>query len=245
MLKMFTFDQLNLTFKINSIMNSHTLRLRSLLLICLFCLGLGTSYSQVELGAKIGYNLSKLQLDSLPAGATVDYMAGFEAGVAAKIRLFPYIALQPELLYTNKGAIINFFNDTTYTLNTTYLEAPILLRGCIPLGKKVSVYLNAGANASWLLDKSAVISQAQTQITQVDLDSLAAEIQTLDFGVNFGAGLGWKVGPGRFILDGRYQIGLQELLSSNAADLLSGAQSRMTGFSLSYLIGFGSYDRWY
>jgi hypothetical protein len=72
----------------------------------LFCLYCQPVAAQVRLGVKAGGNMSNIEL----RGFLVDYndaLVGFHVGVLAEIKLSEKLYLRPELLYAQKGWIIN------------------------------------------------------------------------------------------------------------------------------------------
>jgi len=84
----------------------------------------------VEFGVKAGLNLATIAVDDVDEN---NFKAGFHAGLSAKFPLSESFALQPEVLFTQKGAKTVYDTDflgfdvadgeTTYNLN--YIDIPV------------------------------------------------------------------------------------------------------------------------
>ncbi len=84
----------------------------------------------VEFGVKAGLNLATIAVEDVDEN---NFKAGFHAGLSAKFPLTESFALQPEVLFTQKGAKTVYNSDflgfdiadgeTTYNLN--YIDIPV------------------------------------------------------------------------------------------------------------------------
>lgn len=130
----------------------------------------------------------------------------FQGGVFLTIGLGRFLAIEPEVLYTIKGAKTEYTeSDVTYSgvLKYDYLEIPLLLKFRLPLGI-LTPYVFAGPSVGILL-KDAVL-----EITG-DSGTTDEPIVTskLDYGAVFGGGLEL----GRSLrLDVRCSYGLKKLI---------------------------------
>jgi len=139
--------------------------------------------------------------------------------------------LQPQLLYVEKGVsfgesvgtdVAGIPTGTFETLNVTgALEVPVLLRWNVPIGERVHPVLAVGPFASFEISERLKLTGSQD--TSVDVNNLKGT----DVGVTFGAGLEIDAGPGRWVIEGRYDSGTVDL---NPDGSRSGAWLLMTGF---------------
>lgn len=163
------------------------------------------SFGQVAIskGIKGGINFANL------GGSDVedtDSRTAFNVGVFAGIQLANILYLQPEVLYTMKGATQKFdFQGTTIktTVKLTYLEIPVLFRLNVPVqGSNVAPNFFAGPALAFKLSAKAK-AEGGGQSAEEDIE----EVKSTDFSLVFGAGLG--VGPVSF--DVRYSLGLSSI----------------------------------
>jgi len=75
----------------------------------------------VSYGILAGASLSDFANADVPASTSAGFAGGFYAGVPLRTSL----VLEPELLYTNKGANLT---GSSATVNLNYIEVPVLLR---------------------------------------------------------------------------------------------------------------------
>lgn len=148
----------------------------------------------LAVGPKLGLDLANLtgsdvQNNSIKIGA--------EIGGYLTYSFSDLIALQPELIYTMKGA--NFdVGGRTFSDNFNYLEIPILARlsflkgkthPIVFLGPEVAMLLSADANGTDIKDR----------------------LNSTDFGIVLGAGVGLGLGRGTLTIDARYDLGLTSI----------------------------------
>ncbi|HET6244319.1 MAG: PorT family protein [Bacteroidetes bacterium] len=112
------------------------------LIVLFFLLTIQIGYGQLQLGIKGGFNLThfNIGIENLRIN---QFNAGYNAGVFAKLNIFGFLALQPELLYNTKGHSSEYFD---YHLN--YIELPVYL----VLNITNTVNLHFGPYASILSD---------------------------------------------------------------------------------------------
>lgn len=162
-------------------------------------------------GIKGGLNISNLYLDNVN---DQNARLGFHAGVYGQILSSETFAIQPELLFSTKGAKANYSGliinqDVSYNLN--YIDLPVLL--VFKLGETVEIH--AGAYASYLL--SANISyegNAANGVKEVNKNSL----KSFDYGLAGGLGMNF----GNVQVGARYNYGLVKIADSDAARTLLG-----------------------
>lgn len=136
-----------------------------------------------EFGVKGGFNMSNLY----NSGDDVDdnnILYGFNAGVYATLPISDFIAIQPEVLFTTKGAELEYNNalvsgNAKFKLN--YIEVPLLVR--VNITKNFNVH--AGGYASYLVS-SKVKGNGDFDFDQ-DIDT--NDLNKFDAGLSAGVGV--------------------------------------------------------
>lgn len=159
--------------------------------------------AQSKTGLKFGANFTNLYVDEVDDN---NMKIGFNAGLYHREYLTKNIAIQPEVLFSQKGSSVKYeggflTGSGTYRYNLNYLEVPVLA-----MIKLNNFYVSAGPYAGLLLS---------VNIKDVDDDGDIQEIEnldrddfnTLDYGVAVGAGFDFD--GGTFGL--RYSYGMNEL----------------------------------
>ncbi|HFC01390.1 MAG TPA: PorT family protein, partial [Phaeodactylibacter sp.] len=166
---------------------------------------------------------------------------GINAGLFANIQLGSIIALQPEVTFSQKGFKASWnTSDSSATLNTNYLDMPIMIEAGFALGDNFRVFANAGPNVSYLLDAQEQFYDAangETMTIPFNLDEAALE--RLDVGLNFGGGISLRVNRWKYTLDARYNMGLKEVLATeDVMSFVNKAKNRVTNisFGISYFV---------
>lgn len=183
--------------------------------------------AQISIIPKAGITLSNVALDDdLP---DTESNLGFVAGVGLEIPLTDdrFFAIQPELLYIQKGAKEDILGEEVKNI-TNYLELPLLLK--VNFGtEQIKAFANAGPSfAYWLGGK---FKQGDNE---VDIDFDDGNYNRLDIGLQFGAGVGIEAGPGAVTLEARYGIGLTDYTED------VDTKNRVIAVMLGYAIPFGN-----
>jgi len=136
-----------------------------------------------EFGVKGGFNMSNF-LSNDDEANDENVLYGFNAGVYATLPISDFVAIQPEILFTTKGAELEYSNafasgNTKFRLN--YIEVPLLVR--VNITKNFNVH--AGGYASYLVS-SKVTGDGSVEFDQdVDTDDL----NKFDAGIAAGVGV--------------------------------------------------------
>ncbi len=161
-----------------------------------------TDSSKLKFGFKGGVNFSNLYTDDVEDN---NVLTGFNVGLFARLPITQTFAIQPELLYTTKGAELeynNAFVNGTSTFKLNYLELPVLL--VINVSENFSVH--GGPYIAYLIDGKAT-NDSQGTLFDVENTLDNDDYNKLDSGVAFGIGYDTdKVGFGV-----RYSYGLQKV----------------------------------
>jgi hypothetical protein len=162
--------------------------------------------AQTTIGVKGGINLADVSTNIEDISDLVDSKTGFVGGGFVTFGLGGLFAVQPELLYSQKG----FKADegmASAQLNTNYFEIPVLLKAQLKLAMlRPAVY--AGPVVSF--ETSCNLNVLDVSFDCDDDEGFDQRKKT-DWGAVFGANLDFFLGPLTLILDGRYQLGLTNL----------------------------------
>lgn len=161
-----------------------------------------TDSSKLKFGFKGGVNFSNLYIDDVEDN---NVLTGFNVGLFARLPITQTFAIQPELLYTTKGAELeynNAFVNGTSTFKLNYLELPVLL--VINVSENFSVH--GGPYIAYLIDGQAT-NDSQGTLFDVENNLDNDDYNKFDSGVAFGIGYDTDaVGFGV-----RYSYGLQKV----------------------------------
>ncbi len=180
--------------------------MRKGLLVILMLLATGVAYSQFSIGPKVGVNVAKLTTDFKSDFADIKSSSktGFQFGAFARIGDKFY--LQPEILWSVKGGIVEFTQDligtTKYDTKLTAIDVPILVGYKLvklPVAGNIRVF--GGPIATFITSSKASLDG----ISLPELENYKSTIWSL--------GVGAGVDILMFTLDVRYEFGL-----SNASD---------------------------
>ena len=169
------------------------------LLACLTIAASSQSLIPIKYGVKVGVNISSLSISRIEgAKPTVNSsQIGIAAGACVHIPLSDKWYINPELLYSQKGASFNydFTHDypdnqraeyaTTNQLTLSYVE----LNPTISFKASDKLSLNFGPSVSFLIGEKYTYTQDPTgnplNTTHI-LNSGLVEVATLDVGLNLG-----------------------------------------------------------
>lgn len=168
--------------------------------------------SGIELIPKAGITIATQSIKNMDGEKS---KTSFQAGLGVNIQTgLQNFSVQPEVNFISKGTRIkNHFGNQTYNFN--YIEIPVLAKYSFG-----PVYVNAGPSIGFLVGKSDKIKAAY------------GKTKTLDFGLQMGAGVAIPGGPGKLIVDGRYNLGLSNISDEKGVNV----KNRGFAVSLGYAI---------
>lgn len=137
-----------------------------------------------ELGVEAGINLANLNGQNV--NDVIGSRLGFVGGAFLNLPLGPTLALQPEVLYEQKGGK---FSGNAYQLD--YVEVPILLD--VNLVGPLGILLGPSFDAN-------VFNQGVNNLNSTDVGLIG----------------GVQVNLARFLISGRYEVGLTDVSSSQS-----------------------------
>ncbi len=182
-----------------------------------------------KFGVKGGVNLSNLYVENVD---DENMKLGINLGLYAKIPLVPGVSIQPELIYSSKGAKLTYNNvllgKGEYRFNLNYVEVPVL--AVINIAKNINI--QGGGYVAYLasanlkdMDDNGTINGAR--------DLNAENFNRFDYGLAGGLG----IDVSNFTIGARYNYGLKEVGESGS---LSGNLTRDSKNSvISLYIGVG------
>lgn len=160
--------------------------------------------AKIENGAKIGLNIANLNGSDDKGLETKN---GFVIGYFIALQIGPNLAVQPELLYTQKGSQGNVGNlNTKFSMN--YIEVPVLLRYMFSTSGDSKLFLVFGP-ALALNVKGEVVLSSGGKFLSIDM----ANQKSVDFGLVMGGGVSIESGHTRILLEARYTVGLSNAFS--------------------------------
>jgi hypothetical protein len=182
-----------------------------------------------KFGIKAGVNLTNMYVQDV---SDENMKVGFNAGFFAKLPVARGFSIQPELLYTSKGAKETYDNfilgEGEYRFNLNYIELPVL--AVINVAKNFNVHVGpyisylAEANIKDLNDDGSI-----DEIADLDTD----DFNRIDYGLVGGLG----IDIANFTLGARYSYGLREIGDSDIAGQLT-KDSKNSAISLYIGLGF-------
>lgn len=189
--------------------------------------------AQVAVGIKGGINSS--DISATENGAAVDppfeSRSGLLLGASVGVTLTPWLALQLEGRYSQKG-VQQEEAGVNILVRLSYVDVPLIAKFVIPTtGGPVSPYLYAGGVVAFEV-ACGLRAEAPALDLAMDLDceEEGVDREKTDYGVVFGAGTDVRVGPGAFTLDVEYALGLRNLSTEAGADAKSRVFSVAAGY---------------
>jgi hypothetical protein len=184
-------------------------------LFVLFLITSSTSFAQFSFGPRFGINMGSIS-DDPDYNSAVDQSnhLGLLFGAAAEIGIAGPIYTEVSVIYIQKGEELKGQDQqgqqAEQKLTANYLEIPILIKAKFPLGV-VSPHVFLGPNIGLLLSANSEFKAGgQTQDTDIK-DNLSS----IDFALDFGAGVGITVAPFiSIVFDARYSLGLSNIIKN-------------------------------
>jgi opacity protein-like surface antigen len=195
----------------------------------------------VEKGIKIGLSLSEFTYDSPSADLGDKIKTGLCFGGYVSFKLTPNLALQPEVLYAQRGGNDeeegrDEQGDPTGTFETRYsfdyLEIPVLARVSIRTGGTITPCILAGPAIAFKLSSKVKWPPDPVLHDDTGSEEEVDWIKSNDFRFVLGAGADIAVGNVTVSVEARYGIGLSNIYEG-------GGQTTMKHRIISILAGLG------
>jgi len=182
--------------------------------------------AQAQVAIKAGVNYASIsESASLEEYESLENksVAGFQAGLSFDLGLSSMFTIQPELLFIQKGGkstyVFNADNKVVSRLYYNYVEVPVLAKlkfyqedggGLYVLGGPfIGLAISGKSKTTTTLLGNTTTSEDDFNF---DNDTEAERQRRTDWGVSFGAGVKF----GHMFLDARYNLGINNLLDSDA-----------------------------
>ena len=196
-------------------------------------LGLGMTSSaegQVAIGAKGGINIADVAIEADGADEPTNSRTGVLAAGVVAYTVHPWLSLQLEGRYSQQGTVQPQGDGIDALLRLSYAEVPLTAKLLLPTGGIVQPYLYAGGFVSF---EVACSLMAVGMGVSLDIGCDEAEDRgKSDYGVIFGAGSDFAVGPGAVTLDVEYAVGLRDISDNSAATAYHRVLSIAAGFKV-------------
>ncbi|HVU55155.1 MAG TPA: porin family protein [Puia sp.] len=184
---------------------------------------------KAKFGIKGGLNLTTLYSSDV---STSHMKAGFDAGVFAKLPVTRGFSIQPELLYSLKGAKSSYDNfvqgNGEYRFNLGYIELPVL--AVVNLAPNFNIH--AGGYAAYLTNANVKNVDNNGEV-QGATDLKADNFNRWDFGLVGGAAFDIE----NFTIGARYNYGLSQI--GKSGNLTGEFAQGMKNAGFSIYAGFG------
>jgi hypothetical protein len=191
--------------------------------------------AQPVIGFRLGLSMAKASIESPDLEEFErSWLMGFTGGGFIRFGAGS-VALQPELLYVTKG--VKFDDpegtDAEVKFKLDYIEVPVLLF----LGLS-SAYVVVGPAFAF---EAACSFEGEGDGTSVEFDCDDPEFgeferKKFDVGAMFGAGLAFPAGPGSLIVDGRFNLGVMNIIDDETNNSF---KHRTLYFTAGYQIPLG------
>jgi hypothetical protein len=201
-----------------------------------------SSFAQFKIGPKFGINLASVSHDpEFPQGYDDSGKMGFMFGAALELGIAGPIAIALEPMYVQKGEEISgvFILNTNQgpmqvqgilTNSASYLQIPVLVKAKIPLGV-IKPYGFLGPNIGIKLSATQEFEGGGQSI-----DGDNENVSSIDFGVDFGAGVAFSVIPVMDLtFDIRYSLGFTNVIDQPQQN--ESAKTRGLQFMIGALFG--------
>ena len=160
-----------------------------------FILSFFVSNSQIQVGAKAGYNLSSFYTPLASNFYSYSSLSNFNAGIVVAIPLSTALFVQIESVYSGQGAHVDL-SGVTGEYSSQYLNFPIMLKYVSP----IHLYAEAGLQVGFLLG---------SRLSEEGFPTANIKSQTNSSGYSWTFGVGCNL-PKNFGLDIRYNLALTE-----------------------------------
>lgn len=194
------------------------------------------SAQKISGGFKAGINLASWHGDDVEemTGGDLKRKLGFCGGGFIAFSFGKVVVLQPEVLYSQKGArqreeFLDEVVKVWYKVN--YLEMPICVKLMIPVRGKVKPNLFLGPYVGVMITDP----RGKIEINGLTMEEDLEGVKDIDFGMVLGGGVDIGLGKGDIVFGVRYTMGLstiiEEELFDEHVDLKNNAFSFLLGYS--------------
>jgi hypothetical protein len=167
-----------------------------------------------DIGITAGYNRATVSGQDVQSASSIN---GFILGVSLVHRVNSMWSVQPELLYSRRGAksskVTGDFSDYNLEGTTDYIDLPVLAKiGFSEMGTsgvRPAVYIGPyiGMNLSCTIKGTQFGQKVDESCDKLPVNPFTIKSKSLDYGGIAGAGIDWS----KFGVFARYQMGLAKI----------------------------------
>jgi hypothetical protein len=207
------------------------MRKLSVLLVVPLLLSLALpAYAQKRIGIIGGVNLATLSIDSLQADYKTKNSAGIAIGLAGDVAFTPNVMIRIEPMYMMKGAKFERSDNTKLgKLKLSYIDVPVELK--LMFGtSRARPYVLGGPSVGFLVSAKRDSLGSDTDVK--------SNYKSTELGLVGGVGLAFTTMRHAVFIEGRYQLGLEDIRKDNAPRVfpsVASGQVKNQGFQI--LIG--------
>jgi hypothetical protein len=161
------------------------------------------SEKNTHFGIKGGLNISNLYTKDV---SSENLRVGYHAGIFLKLGLSNYFAIQPELVYSTKGAQLKYNNDLlagNADFNLNYLDIPVL--AVVNITPFFNIH--AGPYFSFLTNVKVKNNTEGSDAFDFENELNRSDFHTFDAGATVGLGVDFR----RVSLGARYNYGFSNI----------------------------------
>ena len=178
---------------------------------------------RIKVGLKGGVNLANFSEIDNELDEYAEYRIVVCGGGFISLGISESLAIQPEVLFTGKGALYEetFLGESIrLKMKLDYLEIPLLLKLSVPPQSQSKLIIFGGpAIAIKLSAKSTLEVLGEIE------ETILEDVKNNDYGIVVGAGFDF----GGFVIEGRYTIGLTPIDGDEETDIKNRVISFMAG----------------
>ncbi len=173
----------------------------------------------IYLGVRAGMNLGQASFTPDPgSGVSKGFRTGIGGGLFADFGVSSSFFVDAEVLYTQGGVKFSL-GSAEDNIKVDEVNIPISAKYKFPMeGSNVKPYVFGGGDIGFVMkaeeEQKNIPGQADTTADIKD------QIESVDYGLHFGAGVEFEVSPGvNVFLDGRYGLGLKDVAKSTGVEV--------------------------
>ena len=183
-----------------------------------------TAQAQIALGIRGGYNSSSVTIKENDVKIEgFKSRSGFHGGVDLAFAVSPMVGVEIGGFYSQKG----FGEESTdATAKLDYIDIPLVVAINVPTNSQITPRIFLGGVGS--IEMSCKLSLAGTSVDCTDEDFGARK--SFYFSAIGGAGIAVAAGPGTFLIQGAYQLGLTNISDEEGVSAKGNAIQASVGY---------------
>ncbi len=201
-----------------------------------------TNIASGQISVSGGLNLATLssKFEDESVDDNFSNLTGFHAGVSYKIQVGELFSVEPGVNFVRKGTVQEYSVgtiastiDVESTVRMNYIDVPIYFNVHVPIGDRIKLLGSVGEYVGFGLSGKVDESTNDGTDDEWDLEFGGddGELQTIDFGLSFGAGLSFD----NLFFRASYDLGVANISNYNDDDTY--IKNRNLKFTLGYRFG--------